>query len=118
MAISLGGCESGPSMADLAPKIPKLRAEVPESNHPDIPKDQYPNINNAPDRPSVMRTRKEIEEIEETLEGEGQTHVRQALDRITGKQSEATGTVSAAPPAEASSAEQTSGQPIQLTPAE
>jgi len=88
LAVSLAGCESGPRIGRLTPKMPKLKAEVPESSHPEVDRETFPNINNAPDRPSVMRSKSQIEAIEESLEEEGETHVKQALGRITGKEPE------------------------------
>lgn len=119
LVIVVAGCESGPSMEQLAPKIPKLKAEVPDSSHPEIPKDQFPNINNAPDRPSVMRSEAELGAIEDSLENAGQTHVKEAVGRITGEEpkddgkGEADNSAAGAPAAPAQS-----GQPVQLSPTE
>ncbi|MEJ8573744.1 hypothetical protein [Microbaculum marinum] len=80
----LSACESGPSMERLAPKMPKLRADVPETRHPESVNGVFPNINNAPDRPSVVRSEQELATIEDSLEKDGQSHVKQAVKRITG----------------------------------
>lgn len=81
----LAACENGPKMADLAPKIPDLNPEVPETRHPDRIKQEFPNINNAPDRPSVVHSTQELEEMEKSLEEAGGTHVNEAVGAITGK---------------------------------
>ncbi|TCT11453.1 hypothetical protein EDC22_104215 [Tepidamorphus gemmatus] len=80
--LALGGCETAPDLERLAPPVQKLRTETPESRHPTTDQ-EFPNINNAPDRPSVMRTQSEIEEIEKDLEATGASHVKEADQKIT-----------------------------------
>ncbi|WP_436641079.1 hypothetical protein [Microbaculum sp. FT89] len=83
--LALTGCENGPDLDRLAPTMPKLTAEVPESAHPESKNGQYPNINNAPDRPSVMHSESELKEIEKSLEADGGAHVKDAVSEITGE---------------------------------
>lgn len=78
----LAGCETAPDLQRLAPTVQKLRTETPESRHPTSDQ-QFPNINIAPDRPSVMRTGSEIEQIEKELETQGASHVKEADQKIT-----------------------------------
>lgn len=80
--LALGGCETAPDLKRLAPTVQKLRTETPESRHPTADQ-QFPNINNAPDRPSVMRSETEIEQIEKELEERGASHVKEADQKIT-----------------------------------
>lgn len=78
----LAGCETAPDLQRLAPTIQKLRTEAPESRHPTSDQ-QFPNINVAPDRPSVMRSATDIEQIEKELETQGASHVQEADQKIT-----------------------------------
>lgn len=82
--LALAGCENGPDLDRLAPTMPKLTAEVPESRHPESKNGQFPNINNAPDRPSVVHSESELKEIEKSLEADGSAHVKEAVSKITG----------------------------------
>jgi hypothetical protein len=86
LLLALPGCESGPSFEQLAPKIPKLNPDVPETTHPESADAGFPNINNAPDRPSVMYRDPQVKQIEENLENLGDTHVKKALKSITGSE--------------------------------
>ncbi len=81
----LAGCENGPDLEKLAPTMPKFSTEVPETRHPETKQSQYPNINLAPDRESVMHSDTELKEIEKSLEAEGDAHVKEAVTEITGK---------------------------------
>lgn len=78
----LAGCETAPDLQRLAPTVQKLRTETPESRHPTTDQ-EFPNINIAPDRPSVMRSASEIERIEKYLETQGASHVEDADKKIT-----------------------------------
>lgn len=118
--VGLAGCETAPDLDRLAPRMQSLTTEVPESRYSEIPNDAFPNINDTPERPSVMRTDEQRKEIEKSLEQDGETHVKQALGRITGQApsdtaaSQDTG-ASDAVPGQDGSATSSSG-PIQLAP--
>ena len=81
----MSACEGGPDLARLAPTMPNLNPEIPESTRPEAKNTQFPNINNAPDRPSVMHSDDQIKDIEKSLEKEGDEHVNEAVTEITGK---------------------------------
>jgi hypothetical protein len=117
----LAACADAPDMARLAPTIPKLNAEVPESTHPEAANSPFPNINKTPDRPSVMHSKDELEQIEKSLEKEGDEHVKQAVSKITGKPPEDTKKEEdAEKKKQADKAPKTgtkkANQPLQLTP--
>jgi hypothetical protein len=85
MTFALAACADAPDLARLAPTMPKLTAEVPDSTHPEAANSPFPNINETPDRESVLHSKGDLEQIEKSLEMEGDEHVKQAVSKITGK---------------------------------
>ncbi len=118
LAGGLAGCETAPDLDRLAPRMQSLTTEVPESRYSEIPNDAFPNINDTPERVSVMRTDEQRKEIEKSLEQDGETHVKQALGRITGQAPPPVAEETTAPEAGSGQAEPaaSSTNPIQLTP--
>jgi len=113
-------------MARLAPTMPKLTADVPETTHPESADSPFPNINETPDRASVMHSQEKLKEIEKSLEKEGDEHVKQAVSKITGKPPEPDKPKPAKKEEDADKKKQpkkspktetgTANQPLQLTP--
>jgi len=118
LAGALAGCETAPDLDRLAPRMQSLTTEVPESRYSEIPNDAFPNINDTPERVSVMRTDEQREEIEKSLEQDGETHVKQALGRITGQAPPPAAEETNTPEAGSGQAEQAepSSNPVQLAP--
>lgn len=83
LAAVVSACETAPDLKRLAPTVQKLTTETPPTRHPDEPARSFPNINEAPDRPSVLRSAAEIEQIEKDLEAQGAAHVKDADEKIT-----------------------------------
>jgi hypothetical protein len=117
LLFGLSACESGPDLERLAPKMPKLRTEVPESTHPEISKEDFPNINNAPDRPSVIRSASELPGIEQSLENDRDTHVKETVGAITGETPEEEPAAAQAETPAATTPAPSTG-PLDITPAE
>ena len=63
--------------------------EVPESRHPGVTEETYPNINEAPDRPSEIKSTAHQRQIEMQLRQLGKDHVDGATTAIetTGRRS-------------------------------
>jgi|GEM_PF-2909468 len=126
IAIGLSACADAPDLDRLAPTMPRLQAEVPETRHPETEQAAFPNINNMPDRDSSLHGEKELEEIEKSLEEVGADHVNEAVTTITGKPppksksnngNDNTGAAKKKPAATSSGSGSTASDgPLQLTP--
>lgn len=67
LALGLAGCN--------APRMPKLRPDVPVSTRPEPAATAYPNINIVPARTTTLRTPEQVEALERELEQARRTHV-------------------------------------------